>query len=341
MKTDIKSMDLTELGIFLEGIGEKKFRAKQIFSWLYKGIYDFGEMTDLSKELREKLEDNAYIEKLEIQKLQISESDGTRKYLFGLRKGNAIESVFLKYKYGNSVCISSQAGCRMGCGFCASAIGGLAYNLTPAEMADQIIAIEKNTGERVGNIVVMGTGEPFDNYNNLCRFIELMHTKEGLNISLRAITVSTCGIIPKIEAFGQEYPQVNIAISLHAPNDRLRNQLMPISRKYPMDELLSACRKHTEKTGRRITFEYALIKGFNDTEGHAKELASKLSHMLCHVNLIPLNPVTEREYAGSDRKTAERFLAVLEEKGIQATVRRELGTEIDAACGQLRLNRNG
>lgn len=337
MKIDIKSMNIAELEQYLEKIGEKKFRAGQIFSWLYRGIYDFREMTDLSMELRSKLEETAFIEKLEIMRLQKSEKYGTRKYLFGLRNGNAIESVFLKYKYGNSVCVSSQAGCRMGCEFCASGTSGLAGNLSPAEMADQIIAIEHDTGERIGNIVVMGTGEPFDNYNNLCRFIELIHEKKGLNLSLRAVTVSTCGLIPQIEAFGKDYPQVNLAISLHAPNDKIRQQIMPISRRYPIDDLMKACRKHTEITGRRITFEYALINGINDRESHARELASVLSHMLCHVNLIPLNHVSERKLKGSDRETAERFMKILEEKGINATIRRELGTDIDAACGQLRL----
>lgn len=337
MKKDIKSMNPQELSAFLESVGEKKFRAAQVFGWLHKGVYDFQEMTNLSKELRDKLEEIAFIEKLEIQKLQVSEKDGSRKYLFRLRSGHAIESVFLKYKYGNSVCLSSQAGCRMGCAFCASAIGGMLGDLTPAEMLDQILAIEKDTGERVGNVVVMGTGEPFDNYDNLCRFIDLAHAKEGLNLSLRSITVSTCGIIPKIEAFGEEYPQVNLAISLHAPNDEIRNRLMPVNAAWPMGPLLSACRRHTEKTGRRITFEYALIRGINDKRAHAEELAAKLSRMLCHVNLILLNPVSEYEFKGTERRDAEQFLAILANKGIQATIRREMGSDIDAACGQLRL----
>lgn len=337
MRVDIKSMNPEELGGFLESIGEKKYRAKQIFHWIYQGVYDFNEMTNLPKELREKLNQVAFIEKLEIQKLQISKKDGTRKYLFSLRSKNAIESVFLKYKYGNSVCISSQAGCRMGCAFCASTIGGWIADLSPAEMVDQIIAIEKDTGERVSNIVVMGIGEPFNNYDNLCRFIELVHDKEGLNLSLRAITVSTCGIVPKIETFGRDFPQVNLAISLHAPNDEIRNQLMPINKKYPIEMLLEACRKHTEKTGRRITFEYALIEGVNDQEIYAKELANKLSHMLCHINLIPLNTVSERAYKKVNKQRAENFLKNLEKRGIQATIRREMGSDIDAACGQLRL----
>jgi 23S rRNA (adenine2503-C2)-methyltransferase len=338
MKTDIKSLTPEELGTFLELIGEKKYRARQIFGWLYKGVYSFSEMTDLSKELREKLEETAYIERLTIEKMQISQKDGTRKYLFGLRSGDAIESVFMKYKYGNTVCVSSQAGCRMNCAFCASGASGFVRSLTAAEMVDQIIGIEKETGERIGNIVVMGTGEPFENYETLCRFLTLVHAKEGLNISLRSITVSTCGIIPKMEAFARDFPQVNLAVSLHAPNDRIRDQLVPINRKFPIDQLLAASRKHIEKTGRRITFEYALIKGINDKESNAVELAEILSRMICHVNLIPLNPVAESKFEGTDRKEAEYFLSVLERKGIQATIRRELGTDIDGACGQLRLS---
>lgn len=337
MKNDIKSMTLDELEIFIESIGEKKYRAKQVFSWLYKGIYSFNDMSDLSKELRIKLDQIAYIERLDILKIQESKKDGTKKYLFGLKDGSAIESVFMKYRYGNTVCISSQAGCRMGCDFCASAIGGLAKNLSPSEMVDQVIAIEKSTGESVNNVVVMGTGEPFDNYENLCKFIVLIHSEEGFNMSLRNITVSTCGLIPKIKAFGTNFPQVNLAISLHAPNDVIRNKLMPINRKYPIDELLRTCDEHTRITGRRITFEYALIKGVNDSIENAKELADKLSNMLCHVNIIPLNPVSERDYDGGGRRNAQNFCDILIKNGIKATIRRELGSDIDAACGQLRL----
>jgi 23S rRNA (adenine2503-C2)-methyltransferase len=244
----------------------------------------------------------------------------------------------MKYKYGNTVCVSSQAGCLMNCSFCASGASGFSRDLTAAEMVDQIIAIEKETGERIGNIVVMGTGEPFANYDTLCRFLTLVHTKEGLNIGLRSITVSTCGIIPKMEAFADDFPQVNLAVSLHAPNDKLRDRLVPINRKYPIAKLLAASRKHIEKTGRRITFEYALIKGINDTEANAAELAALVSGMICHVNLIPLNPVAENGFEGTDRRSAEQFLSILERKGIQATIRRELGTDIDGACGQLRLS---
>lgn len=337
MKTNLKNMTIHELEIFFKNLDEKKFRAKQVYSWLYKGTYSFDEMSDLSKSLREKLDEVATIEKLSIIRVQTSNKDGTRKYLFGLFDGNSIESVFMKYKFGNSICISSQAGCRMGCNFCASSINGLQRNLNASEMVDQILAVEKDTGERISNVVVMGTGEPLDNYENLAKFIQLIHSIEGLNIGLRNITVSTCGIIPKINELARDYPQVNLAISLHAPNDKIRNQLMPISKRYDINELITACKKYIEITGRRITFEYALIKGVNDSLKNAEELASKLRGMICHVNLIPLNKVEETELKGTERMEVERFKDYLEKKGIEVTIRRELGSDIDAACGQLRL----
>lgn len=341
MKTDIMSLTKKEIESYLEGLGEKKFRAKQIFSWINKGAESFDDMTDLSKELRQKLKDKADLKKLHILKVQHSEKDGTRKYLFGLEDGNSIESVFMKYKFGNTVCISSQAGCRMGCGFCASAVNGLQRNLTAGEMTDQILSIEKDTGEKAGNIVVMGTGEPFDNYENLSGFLINVHDKDGLFIGMRSITVSTCGLISKMDEFAKDFPQVNLAVSLHAPNDAIRNKIMPISRRHSMDELLKACRRHVEMTGRRITFEYALIKGLNDSDGSAEELASRLKGINCHVNLIPLNRVAETGLSGTERLEAERFRQLLEKRGIQATVRRELGSDIDAACGQLRLKNRG
>jgi 23S rRNA (adenine2503-C2)-methyltransferase len=340
MKKDLKDLTIKELERYLEKQGEKKFRAKQIFSWIYKGADRFEDMTNLSKELRDKLSEEAKLGKLEILKVQSSEKDGTRKYLFGLEDGNSIESVFMKYKFGNTVCISSQAGCRMGCSFCASAINGLQRNLTAGEMADQILSIEKDTGEKVGNIVVMGTGEPLDNYENLTRFIENIHEKDGLNIGMRSITVSTCGLVPKMTDIAKDFPQINLAVSLHAPNDSIRNKMMPISKRYPMDELLAACKKHVEATGRRITFEYALVKGINDSDKNAEELAAKLRGVNCHVNLIPLNRVAETGLYGTERTDAERFRDILEKRGIQVTIRRELGSDIDAACGQLRLKNN-
>lgn len=341
MREDLKSLSIKELEHYLEKLGEKKFRAKQVFSWIYKGADSFGDMTDLSRELRQKLEENAEIKRLQILKVQHSEKDGTRKYLFGLEDGNSIESVFMKYKFGNTVCISSQAGCRMGCTFCASGINGLQRNLTAGEMADQILSIEKNTGEKVGNIVVMGTGEPLDNYENLSGFIENIHEKNGLNIGMRSITVSTCGLVPKMLEIAKDFSQINLAVSLHAPNDVIRNKLMPVSRRYPMEDLLKACRQHVAMTGRRITFEYALVKGVNDSDGNAEELAAKLRGINCHVNLIPLNRVAETGLFSTERTNAERFLGILEKRGIQVTIRRELGSDIDAACGQLRLKNNG
>lgn len=341
MKTDIKSLTMKELEQYLERLGEKKFRAKQIFSWIYRGAGSFGEMTDLSLELRMKLEENSEMKRLRILKVQNSEKDGTRKYLFGLEDGNSIESVFMKYKFGNTVCISSQAGCRMGCSFCASAINGLQRNLTAGEMADQILSIEKDTGEKVGNIVVMGTGEPLDNYENLFRFITNIHEKSGLNIGMRSITVSTCGLIPRMLEIANDLPQINLAVSLHAPNDAIRNKIMPINRRYSMDELLKACSTHVAMTGRRITFEYALVRGLNDSDKNAEELAARLRGLNCHVNLIPLNRVDETGLRGTERSDAERFLSILEKRSIQVTIRRELGSDIDAACGQLRLKNNG
>lgn len=341
MKKDLKNLTIKELEQYLEELGEKKFRTKQIFGWIYKGVDRFDEMTDLSKELRQKLEEHAEIKKLQILKVQNSEKDGTRKYLFGLEDGNSIESVFMKYKFGNTVCISSQAGCRMGCSFCASAINGLQRNLTAGEMADQILSIEKDTGEKVSNVVVMGTGEPLDNYENLSRFIENIHAKDGLNIGMRSITVSTCGLIPKMMDLAKDYPQINVAVSLHAPNDAIRSKLMPISKRYPMDELLAACNQHISLTGRRITFEYALVKGLNDSDSQAGALAARLRGINCHVNLIPLNQVAETGLHGTERPNVERFRDILEKRGIQVTIRRELGSDIDAACGQLRLKNNG
>lgn len=337
MKTDLMDLTMNEMGQYFERLGEKKYRARQVFSWIYKGTESFGEMTDLSLELRRKLSENAEIKKLRILGVQNSGKDGTRKYLFALADGNSIESVFMKYKYGNTVCISSQAGCRMGCGFCASAAGGLRRNLTAGEMADQILSIEKDTGEKTGNVVVMGTGEPLDNYENLSGFIRNIHEKDGLNIGMRNITVSTCGLIPKMTDLAKDFPQVSLAVSLHAPNDAIRSKLMPIDRKYPMDELLDACREHIAATGRRLTFEYALIKGVNDSDGNAEELAQKLRGVNCHVNLIPMNRVAGTGLSGTETAGAERFRGILEKRGIQVTVRRELGGDIDAACGQLRL----
>ena len=336
---NLKDMQLTELENFIKELGEPKFRAKQIFQWMYRdgGVTDWDQMTNVPKTLRTKLAEEASLGILKPLQVQVSRLDGTRKYLFELEDGNAIESVFMKYKYGNSICVSSQAGCRMGCKFCASGMDGLVRDLTPGEIIGQLLAAEKDTGEKINHVVVMGTGEPFDNYDNLSDFIRLLHDSNGLNLSLRNITVSTCGLVPGIRKFAEDFPQVNLAISLHAPNDEIRSRTMPVSKAYPMPELLQACREYAEKTGRRVTFEYTLIKGVNDQPEHAEELSQRLRGMLCHVNLIPLNIVKESGFDTTARKDAERFRTQLEEKGIPATIRRELGDDIDGACGQLRL----
>lgn len=333
---NLKDMTIEELTEFFENMGEKKFRAKQVFEWLHaKGAADAEEMTSLSKDLRSKIA--PYISNLEIAKVQNSKTDGTRKYLFRLADGLAVESVFMKYKFGNSICVSSQAGCRMGCRFCASTIGGLKRNLTPGEIADQIIQAQRDTGERIGHVVVMGTGEPFDNYENVSKFIKIINNEKGLNIGHRNITVSTCGIIPRIYDFAEDFPQVNLAISLHASDDEKRSEIMPINNRYPIGELLKATRDYTDKTSRRITYEYTLVAGVNDSREQAEKLAKLLKGSLCHVNLIRLNEVKETGLKSADAKRAEEFRETLENRGIPATLRRELGSDIDAACGQLRL----
>ena len=336
---NLKDLRPAELENFIKELGEPKFRAKQVFQWLYKdgGVTEWDQMTNVPKSLREKLAAQASLGILKKLQVQQSKLDGTRKYLFELEDGNCIESVFMKYKYGNSICVSSQAGCRMGCKFCASGMDGLVRDLTPGEIIDQLLAAERDTGERINHVVVMGTGEPFDNYENLSTFIRLLHDPAGLNLSLRNITVSTCGLVPGIRQFAEDFPQVNLAISLHAPNDEIRSRTMPVSKAYPMPELLQACREYAEKTGRRVTFEYTLIKGVNDQPEHAAELVQRLKGMLCHVNLIPLNIVEESGFDTTAKKDAVNFQSMLEAKGIPATIRRELGDDIDGACGQLRL----
>ena len=339
--TDLKNMTIEEIEKYFEDAGEKKFRGRQVFRWIHGqetgSAAGFDEMTDLSVNLRKKLrESGAQISSMKILKVQTSKSDGTRKYLLGTEDGMTIETVFMKYKYGNSICVSSQAGCRMGCRFCASAEGGLKRSLTAGEIADQILTVRKDTGEKINHIVVMGTGEPFDNYEQIDRFLKIVSAKEGMGISLRNITVSTCGLIEGMKRFGSEWPQVNLAVSLHAPDDGRRSEIMPVNRKYPVGEVVKRAKDHAEKTGRRVTFEYALMEGFNDSLKDADMLADLLGHSLCHVNLIPLNKVKGSGYTGSGRKGAELFRERLEERGIPSTVRRELGSDIDAACGQLR-----
>lgn len=339
IKIDIKSMNCQELEHFIEELGDKKFRAKQIYQWLHQKLAtDFGDMTNISKELRDRLNEKCRLTALEAVKVQVSAIDGTTKYLFKLYDGNLIESVLMKYKHGNSVCISSQVGCRMGCRFCASTLDGMVRNLAPSEMLDQIYRIQTLSGERVDNVVVMGSGEPFDNYDNLLKFISLLNDKNGLNISARNITVSTCGLVPYIYRLAEEKLQITLAISLHAPNDELRRTMMPIANKYSISEIMEACREYIEKTGRRISFEYSLVKGVNDTTECAAQLAGLVHGLNCHINLIPVNPIKERDYRQSDKKSITEFKNRLEKYGTNVTIRREMGRDIDGACGQLRKN---
>lgn len=336
-KTDIKSLILDELIEEMKELGLQKFRAKQIYDWLHtKLVCSFEEMSNLSKNDRIKLAQKYEITSLRKEEVLESAIDGTRKYLFSLKDGNVIESVWMKYKHGNSVCISSQAGCRMGCRFCASTLDGLARSLTASEMLDQIYQIQKDTNERVSNVVIMGSGEPLDNYENLVSFIRLLSNENGLNISQRNITVSTCGIVPKMYELADENLQITLALSLHAPNDEVRKTLMPIANQYSIEEVLKACQNYFEKTGRRITFEYSLVSGVNDNLDEASQLASLVKHMNCHVNLIPVNPIKERDFVQSEWKNIENFKKLLEKNGINVTIRREMGRDINGACGQLR-----
>lgn len=336
-KIDIKSMNLSDLTAFMEEMGEKAFRAKQIYQWIHEKQVDrFDEMTNISKKLIENLKEKTYLTNLVKEEVQISKLDGTRKYLFLLEDGNVIESVLMRYKHGNSVCISSQVGCRMGCRFCASTLDGLVRGLTAGEMLDQIYKIGKDIGERISNVVVMGTGEPLDNYDNLLKFIELLTDEHGINISQRNLTVSTCGIVPKMRELADENLAITLALSLHASNQNKRLELMPVANKYDIKEVVEACKYYFEQTGRRITFEYSLVGGVNDTDEDAKELIQLIKGMNCHVNLIPVNPIKERDYVQSNAKVIENFKNKLEKGGINATVRREMGRDIDGACGQLR-----
>lgn len=336
-KKDIASYSFEELQEEMLAIGEKGFRIRQIYSWIHeKLVDDFEEMTNLPKTLRQKLESAYEIRRVEMEKRQISKIDGTNKFLFCLKDGNMVESVLMKYKHGNSVCISSQVGCRMGCRFCASTLDGLERNLTPSEMLRQVYQIQKITGERVSNIVIMGTGEPLDNYDNFLKFIHMVSDEHGLNISQRNITASTCGIVPNIRRLAEEKLQITLALSLHGSNQEKRRSLMPVANKYELHEVLEACDYYFEKTGRRITFEYSLVHGVNDTPEDAKELMGILKDRNCHLNLIPVNPIKERNYEKPDKKSAENFKNKLEKNGINVTIRREMGSDIDGACGQLR-----
>lgn len=332
---DIKSMCLEELRAYLAD--EPAFRAKQIYGWIHqKLVSDFDEMKNIPQSLREKLKKECTLTTLSPVALRVSKIDDTHKYLFALEDENIIESVMMRYTHGNSVCISSQVGCRMGCKFCASTIDGLVRNLTASEMLDQVYHIQKLLGERISNIVVMGSGEPMDNYENLVQFVRMISDENGLHISQRNITVSTCGIVPKMRQLADEGLQITLALSLHAPNDEIRKELMPIANRYTIKEILKACRYYFEKTGRRVTFEYSLVQGVNDNEKEARRLISLLSSMHGHVNLIPVNPIKERNFLQSTPKSILAFKNLLEKSGINVTIRREMGRDIDGACGQLR-----
>lgn len=337
MKEDIRGLLPNELEDFVIVNGHKRFRAKQVFSWLYKDIESFRDMTNVPKALISILEENFKIGSLTLADRQISKMDGTQKFLFELDDGNQIESVFMKYKYGNTVCISTQAGCRMGCKFCASGLLGLSRNLTASEILSQVIDISKITGEKISNIVLMGTGEPLDNYVNVSKFLRIIHNPDGYNLSMRSITISTCGLVDKFDILSNDFPQINVAISLHAATDQKRNQIMPINKKFPISSVIYKAREYVKKTGRRISFEYTLVKGFNDDKKDMDALANLLKDLNCHVNLIPLNEVSQTGLITSGRKRAEECMEILTKKGINATIRRQLGADIDGACGQLRL----
>ena len=318
---NLKSLTLPELTALLKEQGEPGFRAKQVYTWLHKGVRSYAEMTNLPQSLRDRLEEQYPICRPQVARKQVSKLDGTTKYLWELSDGNCVESVLMRYHHGNTVCISTEVGCLMGCAFCASTHGGLVRRLEPFEMLDQVLFTQIDSGLPVSNIVLMGIGEPLDNFDNVMRFLELVNSPEGMNISMRHISLSTCGLVPKIDLLAQKKLQLTLSVSLHAPNDDIRNTIMPVNKAYPIDELIAACRRYYEATSRRISFEYAMIHGVNDTEA---------------VNLIPLNNIEESPLKPSTRQAVARFQKLLEEGGITATVRRTLGSDIDASCGQLR-----
>lgn len=334
---DIRSLSEKEMEELALSLGEKAFRGKQLFQWVHdKRVGSFDEMSNLSASFREKLKEKYTISGVTQVEKQVSQKGDTAKYLFALEDGNVIESVWMKYHHGNSVCISSQVGCRMGCTFCASTLTGLARNLTAGEMLSQIYEIQRDTGERVSNVIVMGMGEPLDNYDNLLHFLRLVSHEKGICISQRNITVSTCGLVEQIRRLAEENLQITLAISLHAPNDEIRRRTMPVANRYGIDEIIQACRDYFAVTGRRITFEYSMIRGVNDKREHAEELAERLRGLNCHINLIPLNEVRERECLRSRKEDIQQFKLVLEKNHRNVTIRREMGSDIDAACGQLR-----
>ena len=333
---DLKDFEYDELVEYLTGIGEKKFRAEQIFSWLHKGVTSYDEMTNISVKTKEKLMRDTYVSTLSIREKYVSKLDGTVKYLFELPDKNCIESVVMRYHHGLTICISSQVGCRMGCRFCASTIGGLYRSLTAGEILNQVIFAQKDLGERISNIVLMGIGEPLDNFDNVVKFLHNVNHEKGLNIGYRHITLSTCGVVPKIYDLAKCNLPITLTISLHAPNDAIRDTIMPVNHKYKIDELIKACHNYVDTTGRRISFEYSLISGVNDNEAQAHELARLIKPIHAHVNLIPVNNVEEREFHKGTKEEIQKFRDTLISLGINATIRRELGADISASCGQLR-----
>lgn len=335
-KISIKTLLPSEMEALLLSLGEPKYRAKQVFHWLHQGITDFSDMSDLPKALRQKLDDACFITRPRILRKQVSQRDGTVKYLFGLADGNSIETVVMRYEHGNSVCVSTQAGCKMGCVFCASFDPKKSRNLTSAEILDEVMFAQSDSGLHISNIVLMGTGEPLDNYDNVMRFLQLVSHPEGMNIGMRHISLSTCGLVPMIGRLMEEKLQLTLSVSLHAPNDALRSHLMPVNRRYPLDELIPACKTYFEQTGRRISFEYAMIGGVNDTPECARQLIRLLRGFPCHVNLIPLNHVEGSPLVPSTRDNLRNFQNELLKNGLNATVRRSLGGDIAASCGQLR-----
>ena len=336
MMKHLRSMTEPEIGELLKEMGQPAFRAKQVYTWLHKGVRSYEEMSNLPKVLRDTLESQYPLVPPEVVRKQESQKDGTIKYLWKLSDGNCVETVLMRYHYGNTVCISTEVGCRMGCAFCASTLGGLVRKLEPYEMLDQVLFTQVDSGLPISQIVLMGIGEPLDNYENVMRFLELVNSPGGMNISMRHISLSTCGLVPGIDRLAEEKLQLTLSVSLHAPTDEIRNTIMPVNKAYPTEELLSACRRYYEKTGRRISFEYAMINGVNDTPEAAKTLLKRLKGLPAHMNLIPLNHVEESPLKPSTRQAVQRFQELLEQGGIPATVRRTLGGDIDASCGQLR-----
>ncbi len=333
---NLKSLTQPELTAILKDLGQPAFRAKQVFSWLHKGVRTYDEMTNLPRNLRDLLAEKYPINAPKVVRRQESQKDGTIKYLWQLSDGNCVETVLMRYHYGNTVCISTEVGCAMGCAFCASTIGGLVRRLEPFEMLDEVLFTQIDSGLPISHIVLMGIGEPLDNFDNVMRFLELVNSPDGMNISMRHISLSTCGLIPKIDALAEKKLQISLAISLHGPNNEKRGKVMPVNRVYPIEDLLEACRRYYDKTGRRIHFEYAMIDGLNDGEEDARELLRRLKGLGAHVNMIPLNHVEESPFKPSSRAAVAKFQKILEDGGVTATVRRTLGGDIDASCGQLR-----